>query len=74
MVSDFCLPDLGWLKSKDGKEEVHIIFKAGKNREGYFGNDDLFKQTRHAIKLFEDNFNGTTITAFAFDNATTHQK
>ncbi|KIJ52407.1 hypothetical protein M422DRAFT_156698 [Sphaerobolus stellatus SS14] len=74
MVSDFCSPDLGWLKSKDGKEEVRIIFKAGKNRDGYFGNEDLVKQTKHAIKLFKDNFGSTAIAAFAFDNATTHQK
>ncbi|KIJ48013.1 hypothetical protein M422DRAFT_163090 [Sphaerobolus stellatus SS14] len=69
MVSDFCSPDLGWLKSKDGKEEVCVLFKSGKNQDGYFGNDDLIKQTKHT------NFAGTTtIAAFAFDNATTHQK
>ncbi|KIJ51681.1 hypothetical protein M422DRAFT_157805 [Sphaerobolus stellatus SS14] len=56
------------------KEEVHVISKAGRNREGYFGDNDLVKQMRHAIKLFEDNFNSTAIAAFTFDNANKHQR
>jgi len=74
MVSDFCSPDLGWLQSKDGKEEVRMLFKAGKDRDGYFTNEDLLAQTEKAIELFEDNFPGNAVAAFAFDNATTHQK
>jgi len=74
MVSDFCSPDLGWLRSKDGKEEARVVFKAGKGRDGYFTNEDLLAQTEKAIELFEDNFPGNAIAAFAYDNATTHQK
>ncbi|KAF8478293.1 hypothetical protein JB92DRAFT_3134072 [Gautieria morchelliformis] len=74
MVSDFCSPDLGWLKSKDGSQQARVLFKAGKNRDGYFDCADLCSQTEKAIELFEDNFQGTEIDAFGFDNAMGHQK
>jgi hypothetical protein len=51
-------------------QEVHIYFKAGKNREGWFNTDDLLKQVTMAIDLFEDNFlEGSAIGTFGFDNA-----
>ncbi|KIJ53233.1 hypothetical protein M422DRAFT_242361 [Sphaerobolus stellatus SS14] len=74
MVSDFCSPDLGWLQSKDGAKEARILFKAGKSRDGYFNCEDLCQQIEVAIELFEDNFPGTAIAAFGFDNAPGHQK
>jgi len=74
MVSDFISPDLGWLKSKDGSREAQIIFKAGKNRDGYFNCEDLCQQIELAIELFEDNYPGNAIAAFGFDNAPGHQK
>ncbi|KIJ54929.1 hypothetical protein M422DRAFT_152669, partial [Sphaerobolus stellatus SS14] len=75
IVSDFCSPDLGWLKSKDGKREARILFKAGKNRDGYFDCDDLCKQIKTAIGLSEEHFpNKSAIAAFGFDNAPSHQK
>ena len=54
--------------------EARILFKAGKNRDGYFDCVDLCAQTEHAIELFEDNFPGTAIAAFGFNNAPGHQK
>ena len=54
--------------------EARVLFKAGKNRDGYFDCADLCSQTEQAIELFEDNFQGTAIAAFGFDNATGHQK
>ncbi|KIJ36425.1 hypothetical protein M422DRAFT_179409 [Sphaerobolus stellatus SS14] len=75
MVSDFCPPDLGWLRSKDGSREARILFKAGKSRDGYFSCDDLCAQTELAIELFETHFPlGNVIAAFGFDNAPGHQK
>ncbi|KAF8582400.1 hypothetical protein K439DRAFT_1647596 [Ramaria rubella] len=56
MVSDFCSLDLGWLRSKDGTREARILFKAGKNHDGYFDCEDLCKQTKLVIELFEDHF------------------
>ncbi|KIJ33887.1 hypothetical protein M422DRAFT_182735 [Sphaerobolus stellatus SS14] len=74
MVSDFCSPDLGWLRSKNGETEARILFKAGKSRDGYFSCEDLCQQIELAIELFEDHFPGTAIAAFGFGNAPGHQK
>ena len=51
-----------------------MLFKTGKDRDEYFTNEDLLTQTEKAIELFEDNFPGNAVAAFAFENATTHQK
>jgi hypothetical protein len=50
------------------------VFKAGKNRDGYFDNDDLVKQVDNAIDIFEEKTHGFKKALFLFDNATTHQK
>src|SRR6266481_4772076 len=55
-------------------KEARIYFKAGKGRDGYFDCADLCAQTEIAIELHEDNFGGTAIAAFGFDNAPGHQK
>jgi hypothetical protein len=54
--------------------EARVLFKAGKNCDGYFNNDDLVRQVEHAIQIFEDKTNGFKRGLFLFDNATTHQK
>ena len=55
-------------------QEARLYFKAGKNRDGYFDAEDMYVQVEVAIDLFEDNFPGTAIGAFGFDNAPSHQK
>ncbi|KIJ30500.1 hypothetical protein M422DRAFT_187082, partial [Sphaerobolus stellatus SS14] len=74
MVSDFCLPELGWLTLKDGTDKAQILFRVSKNRDGYFDSVALMAQTEKAINLFEDNFGDSAIAAFGFDNAPSHQK
>ncbi|KAG8915216.1 hypothetical protein FRC01_003742 [Tulasnella sp. 417] len=78
MVSDFCSPDLpgGWLRSKDGTREARVIFKAGKNRDGYFDNDNVLESTRNAIDIFETHHppESGVKALFLFDNAKTHSK
>ncbi|THU75878.1 hypothetical protein K435DRAFT_706193 [Dendrothele bispora CBS 962.96] len=54
--------------------EARVLFKAGKNRDGYFDSDDLLAQVDHAIDIFEDQTNGFAQGLFLFDNAPTHQK
>ena len=54
--------------------EVHVIFKAGKNRDGYFDNADLLQQVDHAIDIFEERTNGFQTGLFLFDIAPSHQK
>ena len=54
--------------------EAYILFKAGKNRDGYFSSDDLIKQVSHAIDIFKTKTNGFATGLFLFDNAPSHQK
>lgn len=73
MVADFVSADYGWLRSPDGKESARVIFKAGKNRDGYFTNDDILKQTEAAMDIVEKYY-GDEEHKFVFDNAPTHLK
>jgi hypothetical protein len=73
MVTHFVSADYGWLQSPDGKETARVLFKAGKNREGYFTNENILEQTQTAMDIAEKHYpNDHHI--FIFDNATTHLK
>ncbi|TFY76443.1 hypothetical protein EWM64_g7570 [Hericium alpestre] len=72
MVSDFLCPDFGRLKF--GDDEARLFFRAGKNRDGYFTNDDLLLQTLHVIDIFEAWTYGWATALFLFDNVQTHRK
>ena len=54
--------------------EARIIFKAGKNCDGYFTADDLIKQVDTVIDIFEGRTNGFATGLWCFDNALSHQK
>jgi hypothetical protein len=54
--------------------EARVIFKAGKNRDGFFDADDLLRQVDHAIDIFEGLTKGYAQGLFLFDNAPSHQK
>lgn len=73
MVSDFVSPDHGWLRSPDGSEAARVLFKAGKERDGYFTNDEILQQTSKAMDILEKHFPDDN-HVFLFDNATTHLK
>lgn len=51
-----------------------MIFKAGKNRDGWFSGEDLLQQVDMAIDIFEGKTNGFATGLFLFDNAPSHQK
>jgi len=53
---------------------VQVVFKAGKNRDGYFAAEDLLKQVEHAIDLFEANTNVFITGHSLFNNSLSHQK
>jgi hypothetical protein len=55
-------------------KEAQIIFKAGKNRKGFFGTEDILTQVDHAIDIFEGRTRGEAQGLFIFDNAPSHQK
>jgi len=54
--------------------EAHIIFKPGKNRDGYFSLKELIAQVKCAIDIFEAKTNGLAQGLFIFDNAPEHMK
>lgn len=54
--------------------EAHVLFRAGKNRDGYFTADDLVKQVDLVIDIFESKTSRTATGLFLFDNAPSHQK
>ena len=51
-----------------------VLFKAGKNHDGYFDNNDIIKQTKHAMNIFGEWCNRFATGLFLFDNAPSHQK
>src|ERR1700679_4221293 len=53
--------------------EARIVFKAGKNRDGYFGAEELLTQVDSAIDIFEGLSKGNFKALFLFDNAPSHQ-
>jgi hypothetical protein len=71
MVADFVSADYGWLHSPDNTKEARVFFKAGKNREGYFTNEDILNQTTVAMDILTE-FYPNEEHKFVFDNATTH--
>ncbi|KAI0280561.1 hypothetical protein BC826DRAFT_924333 [Russula brevipes] len=82
MVSDFLTPDWGRLRDDDqftshiftSTREARVIFKAGKNRDGFFDADDLLQQVDKAIDIFEGRTNGWAQGLFLFDNAPSHRR
>ena len=54
--------------------EAWVIFKAGKNRDGYFGAEEILTQVDSAIDIFEGLSQGNFKALFLFNNAPSHQK
>lgn len=73
MIAHFVSADYGWLQSPDGSESAGVLFRAGKNREGYFTNDDILSQFETAVQLVKKYFPDDD-HVFVYDNATTHLK
>ena len=57
-----------------GYRDSRLFFRAGKNRDGWFNNDDLILEVDKAIDIFEGKTNGFATGLFLFDNAPSHQK
>jgi len=54
--------------------EARVIFKPGKNHNGYFSAKDLLAQVDSTIDIFEGLSKGNFKALFLFDNALSHQK
>ncbi|KAI0721788.1 hypothetical protein C8Q72DRAFT_890182 [Fomitopsis betulina] len=72
MISDFLIPEWGCLT--DHNDEARVIFKAGKNRDGWFDGDDLMKQVENAVNVFKARTNGFANGLFLLNNAPSHQR
>ena len=64
------IKSLSILKNRDAR----VLFKAGKNRDGWFGSEDLIAQVDRAIDIFDGLTKGYAQALFLFDNAPSHQK
>ncbi|KAG9224502.1 hypothetical protein CCMSSC00406_0002347 [Pleurotus cornucopiae] len=73
MVADFVSADYGFLRSPDGTESSRVLFKAGKNREGYFTNEDILAHAKKAMDILTQHYPNEE-HILVFDNATTHLK
>jgi hypothetical protein len=73
MVADLVSADYGWLRLPDGEEEAWVLFKAGKNHEGYFMAENILNQATKAINILEKYYPDED-HVLVYDNATTHQK
>jgi hypothetical protein len=73
MVADFVSADYGWLRSPDRSKEVWVFFKAGKNHEGYFTNEDILEQATTAMDILMEHYPHEK-HVLVFDNTSTHLK
>jgi hypothetical protein len=56
MVAHFVSADYGWLESPDASETARVLFKAGKNCDGYFNSDSILEQAMEAMKILTKYF------------------
>ena len=70
MTSGFMCPCHGFMA--DGELASFQQFKAGKNREGWFTNDDLVKQLNACMPMMRK-LHPNMDLVFAFDNSMTHR-
>ena len=69
MISGFCCDCHGFFNN--GLQKSYSTFEAGKNREGWFTNNDLVNQFNALIPLIKDLHQDCEIV-IAFDNSMTH--
>ncbi|KAH8983234.1 hypothetical protein EDB92DRAFT_1951794 [Lactarius akahatsu] len=72
MVPNFLTIEWGCLCH--GDHAARVIFKAGKNCDGYFGTDQVNQQVSHTINIFEEKMRGGAQALFMFNNVPSHQK
>ncbi|RDX52070.1 hypothetical protein OH76DRAFT_1346002 [Lentinus brumalis] len=73
MAADFVSADYGWLRSPDGKESARVLFRPGKNRDGYFMHEDILAHATTAMNILEKHYPNER-HLFIFDNAPSHLK
>jgi 5,10-methylene-tetrahydrofolate dehydrogenase/methenyl tetrahydrofolate cyclohydrolase len=56
MVANFVSADYGWLTSTDNSSLTQILFKAGKQHEGYLTNSDILAHASGAIDILDKDY------------------
>ena len=54
MIADYVSANFGWLRSPDGKCSARQVMKPGKNKDGYFSNDDICEQALEAVSIVHE--------------------
>ncbi|KAF7317931.1 hypothetical protein MKEN_00881200 [Mycena kentingensis (nom. inval.)] len=73
MVADYVSAKYAWLRSADGSEEACVAMVPGKNKDGYFTNDDILAQACNTMSISTRNYPHEH-HVFIYDNVTTHLK
>jgi len=75
MIAWYVSADYGLMQvtSRDGKRSSRRVMKPGKNRDGYFTNEDILDQFQDAVAIAKEEYPDDD-HVFVYDNATTHLK
>ena len=73
MIGEYFSPDFGYLRSHDGTECACVVWKPGKNCDGYFDNNNFMAQVEKVMDILERDYPGIK-HLLIFDNATIHLK
>jgi len=73
MYADFISADFGYLRLPDGSMQARKILRPGKNRDGYFTNEDIIAQAKQAAIIVKQQWPNIR-HVFIYDNASTHAK
>ncbi|KAJ3970734.1 hypothetical protein EV361DRAFT_772024, partial [Lentinula raphanica] len=72
MVTDFVLPDYGWLKAKQIRNENgETLFHPGRAWDGYQTTEDILHQATDAMDILDVDYPDKK-HVLAYDNATIH--
>jgi hypothetical protein len=52
--------------------EAQVFFEAGKNRNGWFDNNNIMKQTTNILDIFKKKTSGQAVALCMFNNAPSH--
>ncbi|PIL28057.1 hypothetical protein GSI_09809 [Ganoderma sinense ZZ0214-1] len=73
MVADFFSPDHGFLRAPDGSSSSRVLFKPGKDRDGYWVSENIIAHAETAMDIITKHFPSSSHTLY-FDNAPNHVK
>lgn len=73
MIGKLVSAKFGWLQSLDGKQNIYVIMKPGKNHDGYMTANDIINQANHPMDILTEWYPEYE-HVFIYDNAPMHLK